>query len=419
MAIEIDLRQAVYALSDALDLVGVDDVQHGKRVGFIAVECARNLGWDDADVDTILHAGLLHDCGVSSTQVHRYLAEELDWEGSQEHCSAGADLLQEFAPLADLAPIVRYHHTHWQALDTIDMAPHIARMANLIYLADRTDALAAFQYHGDLMRMRNEMDNEFAPLTGTMFAPELVHTLLDIARSEAFWYSLESRHIQLFLRRMEHTRQPITIGMADLRQFAAIFARIVDAKSRYTLEHSLGVARLAHRLGQWSGLPTERCDEIEIAGLLHDLGKLRVPDEILEKPGPLTDEERGVINRHSFETYQILSGINGLEEVALWAAYHHETLDGIGYPFHRHDSELPPEARIIAVADIFQALSQQRPYREPVATEEIRNYLDTLAEQHHLDRDIVGLVATHLDECRQLAVGIEENLPSGVRSSQR
>lgn len=405
MTIEIDLRQAVYALSDALDLVGVDDVQHGKRVGFIAVECARHLGWSNADIGTILHAGLLHDCGVSSTQVHRYLAEELDWEGSQEHCTAGADLLQPFTPLADLAPIVRYHHTHWQELGATALAPHVARMANLIYMADRTDALAGFQYHGDLMRMREEIGKEFTPLSGTMFAPELVHALLEIARSEAFWYSLESRHVLMFLRRMEHARQPVAIGMADLRQFAAIFARIVDAKSRYTLEHSQGVARLARRLGQWSGLPPERCDEIEIAGLLHDLGKLRIPDEILEKPGPLTDAERSIINRHSFETYQILSGINGLEEVALWAAYHHETLDGAGYPFHMHGSELPPEARIIAVADIFQALSQQRPYREPVAADEIRGYLDTLAEERHLDRGIVGLVAAHLDECRQLAVG--------------
>ncbi len=405
MTIDIDLRLAVYALSDALDLVGVDEVQHGKRVGFMALECGHRLGWDQHELDAILHAGLLHDCGVSTTTEHRYLVEELDWENSQEHCLLGEQLLGEFTPLAKLAPVIHYHHTHWEQMLAEGVEPFTARMANLIFLVDRADALAAPHYGGDLMLARDAIRQQLRDLSGTFFDPELIEVFLDTSASEAFWYSLEPRHIEHFLWRMVRSNHPVSIGMEDLRQFAALFARVVDAKSRYTWEHSEGVARLARQLAEWNGMPSRTCDLIEVAGLLHDLGKLQVPDEVLDKPGSLDSAERTLITRHSFETYQILNRIPGLEEVAKWAAYHHETLDGAGYPFHRHDNELPPEARIIAVADIFQALSQQRPYRDSLSSVEILHDLQERVSEQLLDGDVVALVAGHLDECQALAMG--------------
>jgi len=405
MNTEIDLRQAVCALSDALDLVGVDDIQHGTRVAFMAQECARRLGWSTDDRELTLHAGLLHDCGVSSTEVHRKLVNELDWSGSQEHCRLGERLLHDFAPLAELAPIIHYHHTHWDELMANQVDERTARMANLIYLVDRADALSAPHYGGDLMLVRDEIRDQLARLAGSFFSPDLTAAYLDVSATEAFWYSLEPRHQEQFLWQVEREHRPVNVGTHELRQFAAIFARIVDAKSRFTWEHSEGVARLARRLGEWSGLPPSTCEKLEIAGLLHDLGKLQVPDAVLDKPGALDPAERSTINRHAFETYQILSRIRGLEDVALWAAYHHETLDGSGYPFHLHGSQIPREARIVAVADIFQAFTQTRPYRNAISSAETLRHLQELAGQHHLDGDIVALVAAHLDECSALATG--------------
>ena len=108
----------------------------------------------------------------------------------------------------------------------------------------------------------------------------------------------------------------------------------MDAKSPFTAEHSVGVSRLARFLAERLGVSIENCEKLEIAGLLHDLGKLRVPDEILEKPGRLDKRERKIINTHSYETFQILRNIRGFEEITRWAAYHHEEPDGSGYPFH-------------------------------------------------------------------------------------
>lgn len=410
MAIKIDLRLAVYALSDALDLVGVDEVQHGKRVGFMALQCGRSLGWDERKLDEVLHAGLLHDCGVSSTAMHRCLVQELDWDGSQEHCLLGERLLNEFAPLAHLAPVIRYHHSHWDVLRAEGVDAEIARMANLIFLVDRVDALAAPHYGRDLMLVRDEIRQRLSGLAGSFFDPELVKAFLEVSVSEAFWYSLEPRHMDQFLWRMVRAHHPVSVGMEELRQFASLFARVVDAKSRFTWEHSEGVAHLARGLARWVGLSPERCDLIEIAGLLHDLGKLQVPDEVLEKPGLLDRTERAVVNRHSFETYQILNRIPGLEEVAKWAACHHEALNGAGYPFHYHDNQLPLEARIIAVADIFQALSQHRPYREPLTPAEILRDLRARAAAQRVDGGVVDLVAAHLKECHNLATGAQTAL---------
>lgn len=415
MSIKIDLGQVIHALSDALDLVGVDEVCHGKRVGCMALHCGRDLGLSDPELEDLFQAGLLHDCGVSSTHVHRCLVNELDWEGSGFHCIRGSELLNQFPLLAHLAPIVRYHHTHWDVLCTVGLPEKTAQLANLIYLVDRVDALAAPHYERDLLLARYTICDTVRRLSGSFFAPELVTLFLDLSGSEAFWLSLETRHLMRFIYERERELRLAPISLPELKQLALLFAQIVDAKSSFTMKHSLGTARLARFLAEQAGLPIETCEKIEVAALLHDLGKLRVPDEILEKPGALTGEERAVIQHHSFETYQILRGIVGLEDITLWAAYHHETPDGHGYPFHRRGAELTVEMRIIAVSDVFQALAQQRPYRKSMAPNEIINLLRTFVQQNHLDGELVELAGRHLLASWQAATGLnslEESLDS-------
>lgn len=417
MNIAIDLGQAIHALSDALDLVGVDEVCHGKRVGCMALQCGRGLGLSDPELEDLFHAGLLHDCGVSSTRMHRCIINELNWAGSEFHCIKGSELLSQFPPLAHLAPIVRYHHTGWDLLRTANLPKKTVQLANLIYLVDRVDALTSPYYERDLLLARHTVCDTVGRLSGSFFAPELAALFLDLSDNEAFWLSLETRHLVRFIYERERESRLAPVSFAELKQLALLFAQIVDAKSPFTMEHSLGTARLARFLAEQAGLPVETCEKVEIAALLHDLGKLQVPDEILEKPGALTREERAMIQRHSFETYQILRGIAGLEEITLWAAYHHETPDGRGYPFHRRGAELTLEMRIIAVSDVFQALAQQRPYRKPLAPDEILHRLRMFVRQNHLDGEIVELAGRHLQASWRAATGLkspEESLDPPV-----
>ena len=394
----VDLRQVIYSLSDALDLVGIDDVAHGKRVGIMAAACGQTLGFDVSKTTFLFDLGMLHDIGVSSTRVHGHLVAEFDWKNSQEHCAIGYELLRDFPPLAALADPIRYHHTRWDLLSkNANLDPAMSELANLIFLVDRVDTLAApFYAGGAILTHTATIRQNIAEHAGSYFSPRLVEAFLTTSASEAFWLQLESRGIQVVLQQNLANGHTFRASMNELEQLALIFARIVDAKSPFTADHSLGVARLACLLATRMGLGQEACDKLRIAGLLHDLGKLRVPDEILDKPGPLDDRERKIINTHSFETYQILNQIKGLNEIAQWAAYHHEEPGGTGYPFHLRGESLPLEARILRVADIFQATVQNRPYRQGMSSDSVLGLMRSMSAKGRVDDDVVEAAASDM-----------------------
>lgn len=400
---QVDLWQLVYMLSDALDLVGVDDRYHGKRVAVLAATMGEELGWEPEKLDSLFFGGLLHDCGVSSTRVHKELISELDWAGVEEHCQRGHELLARFNPLSHLAPIIQHHHTHWEILTKKDLPQQTALISNLIYLADRVDALSSEHYGQDLLLAKRGIRSIIGRHRGIFFAPELVEAFLSVSAKEAFWLSLEPNHIKASAKAWMPEAALEELGSEDTRQLALIFATIVDAKSPFTAEHSRGVAQLSRHLARYSQLPAETCDQLEIAGLLHDLGKLMVPDEILDKPGDLNPTEQAIIRQHSFETYEILKQIRGFEEIAGWAAYHHESLNGRGYPFHLKKDDLGIEARIVAASDVFQALSQKRPYRPSISRRKILRKMQYRVRTGRLDKDLVGLVEGNLDDCWQAA----------------
>lgn len=396
--LQADLRRVIYALADALDLVGIDDLGHGKRVGIMAAECARTLGLSASETAFLFDLGLLHDVGVSSTVTHTHLVNEFDWENSQVHCEVGYELLRDFAPLAAMAQPIRFHHTHWADLAGHDLTPPVARAANLIYLVDRVDALAAAHIaDGSILMRVAAIHRQIAEHAGRLFSAELVEAFLAASRTEAFWLTLEPRGIQLYLADMLRQGQPYAAAGGEIRQLAQIFSRIVDAKSPFTGEHSLGVARLSRFFAERLGIAAENCAKLEIAGLLHDIGKLRIPDAILEKPGELDERERKIMNTHSFETYEILRQIPGFEEIAPWAAYHHEEPGGNGYPFHVAVESLPIEARILRVADIFQAMVQDRPYRAGLAADELRRFMEDLVRAGRIEERIYAIAAADLE----------------------
>lgn len=405
MPFHTDFRRIVLTLSDALDLVGVDDVGHGKRVGIMAAECAAVMGLEEDERSFLFDLGLLHDIGVSSTRVHRHLVTEFDWPEAWRHCRTGHDLLADFGPLSVMAEPILHHHTPWNRLRDEDVPSELALRANLILLTDRVDAMAA-SFHADktVLAHAERIRNQIQSHSETYFAPELVAHFLEASRTEAFWLRLEPRAAEAYLQAELSKSVSQFVDLGDLRKLSIIFSRIVDAKSPFTAEHSLGVSRVALLLGRLSGLDDETCALLEIAGLLHDLGKLRVADEILDKPDRLEPLERFVINTHSFETYQILQRIPGFEDIAAWASYHHEEPDGSGYPFHLHAADMPLPARIMRVADIFQAMVQNRPYRRGLKRDEARSFMRGLAEDDRIDADVASVLDVNFDAAMSAAL---------------
>ena len=401
---KIDFGQFVNALSDTIDLVGVDEIQHGKRVAYMALECAKDMGLDREEQLSLLRIGLLHDCGVSSTRVHKKLIDELDWADSSLHCQVGADRIRQFAPLADFADVILCHHSHWQELKELPLSNTAKRDANLIFLLDRVDALAAMQDNPNRLACRDTVCRKIGSLDDSYFQPYLVDVFLAAAEKEAFWIVQEPSHLMNYLQTQQSDGQEIALHNGDLKGIGRLFAQIVDAKSPYTAEHSLGVGALSGYLAGRCGLSDETRGKVEVAGLLHDLGKLQVPDTILEHNGNLGNESLAIMRHHSFVTHTILNRIRGLEEISLWASNHHEKLDGSGYPFKRTADELSIESRIVMVADIYQALAQERPYRKPQSPDNIVGLLRKQADHGQLDKELVRIVECEPAQCHEAAM---------------
>lgn len=407
MSYLLNLREVTYALSEALDYVGIDDTMHGKRVGYMSAEVARRLGWSNDRIDRIIVMGMLHDCGVSSTDVHHHLVSELDWDNAQVHCDRGASLLSNVPFYHDYREVIFYHHTHWDSFPE-NVPLSIKEEANLIYLTDRVDALRV-QLGSTTLQEKADVRAMIQKHSGEMFSPDMAEAFQEISATDSFWYYLDGESLEGYYDDWIAQSSPVSIPFEQIKSIAMMFADVVDAKSPFTSKHTYGVAALARYLAELLGLSQPQLEMIELSAFFHDLGKLRVADAILHKAGPLNEEERSQMNRHGFDSNVILRKIKGFHDIAKIASMHHETLDAQGYPYHLRGDEIPIEARILSVADIFQALVQDRPYRIGMSPQEALGILDSMCREGKLDLSIIDAVHTHLESCYTRAIALENS----------
>jgi HD-GYP domain-containing protein (c-di-GMP phosphodiesterase class II) len=283
--------------------------------------------------------------------------------------------------------------------------PHgTAVLSNIIFLADRIDTLV--DWKNELILDRDRIVGVVSELSGTFFNPDMVAVLKKKSAVEVFWLSLLPRHLPWALSRFRPSGD-LELGLVDLEKMSAIFARIVDNKSPFTMDHSYGVARLCHFFGQRMRLEPETVQKLRISGLVHDLGKLSIPDDILEKPSALSPNEFQIIKRHPFETYYILSGLTALADIRDWASFHHEKADGSGYPFHVTGSRMGLEHLIVMLSDVIQALIQDRPYRPGLGRDQVLDILSHLATQQSSLQPLVDEVRKDYDLVAEVARGME------------
>jgi putative nucleotidyltransferase with HDIG domain len=432
----VPMSETIAALSHALDMTEGSTKGHSVRACMIGMRIGEAAGLTPDSLAELYYALLLKDAGCSSNASRmaslfgtddQYLKPRLkavDWHdrrrlaietwqviarggtvwtrvrhflGVAQHptvtreliasrCERGGSIARRLGFSEATALAIQSLDEHWNGKGhpqglAGEAIPVLSRIMNL------SQTIEVFLAKGD----RTAADDVLANRRGRWFDPSLTEIAREQLRDDAWCESLRSPEIDARVLQLEpgHARQ---VDAAGLDQIAEAFADIIDAKSPFTHRHSTMVATYAKAIAQQMGFDREGVRQMYRAGLLHDIGKLGVSSRILDKPGMLDSRERAEIKEHPRYTWEILRRVNAFESFALLAALHHEKLDGSGYPWGRMDEDLDMPARVLAVADIYEAVTETRAFRVGLSSGEAMQILRAHAGIR-IDADAIDALA--------------------------
>lgn len=428
---EIRFSEVVAALSHALDITEGQPIGHAERCCRIGMRIGQALDLPAASRSALFYALLLKDAGCSSTasrvaalfenhdqrikvdlrttdlqrplEAVRYAARNAAPErnllmrarrfafvalkGSRRElthlrCERGAEIARQIGLGEETAQAILHLDEQW------DGAGHPGRVHGPdIPILGR---ILCLSQSAEIAWQRGGADAAIAVARrrrGTWFDPALVDVLVGLRDDHAFWAQVRRTDV----RDLEPDDRVEIADDARLDRVAEAFASVIDAKSPFTSQHSQGVADIAGQIAHELELDAPERRDLHRAALLHDLGKLGVSSRILDKPGPLTDAEWVAMRRHPEMTQQILTHVSAFGPLAETAAAHHERLDGRGYHRGLRAGGLPLPARILAVADVAEALGADRPYRPALAPDEVLERMRDEVGTHFCPTAFAGL----------------------------
>jgi HD-GYP domain-containing protein (c-di-GMP phosphodiesterase class II) len=397
--------------SSALDLTISRLTFHHKQTAYLSFKIASAMGLPDSSQRELSLASLIHDLGL-------FWGEEEDISDLQNpsaptpwrHCLVAYYLLKDFPLINQTAPnvprIILYHHTRWRDVQEPEKASGLRAVTEftkqelplesfILHLSGIVSHLANPQK--PILLQANEIKEKIKELSGYFFPEEVVEAFMEVSSKEATWLDLVSPFLEEILYQMNPLPE-YKLNKEELISLSELFCFFIDFKSHYTAFHSRGVAKTAEEIGKLLSLPQFEIDILKIAGNLHDFGKLGLSPSIIEKAGKLSEEEFALVKEHAYLTYIILNRLKGFEKIRDAAGFHHERLDGSGYPFKLKGEEIPLHARIMAVADVFSALREKRPYRPVLEMGEVISIMEKDAREGKLDPEIVSSLISHRRE---------------------
>ncbi len=414
---KIDFSEVVAALSYALDVTEGQATGHASRSCIIGMRIGRDIGLSESDLSSLFYALLLKDLGCSSNSAKvcslfgadehvakcelkttewtsqiasiGYAAKNVAPGGSiflkakhflavaragrkvarelvQMRCDRGAMIARNLHLAEETAQAIHSLDEHWIGTGYPDglkgeAIPIISRIMGLAQTVEVFWQKSGKQGALDVASER----------ASTWFDPELVRVFLTLREDAGFWESVAATDPAAAAARLEPKSLTLVADDDALDRLAMGFAQVIDAKSPWTFCHSTGVADISEGIGRVLGFEPMRLRMLRRAALLHDIGKLGVSNTILDKPGKLTAEELADMRRHPEYTFNILSRVKLFDRFAHLSASHHEKLNGQGYHQGLTAEHLSLESRILAVADIYEALAAKRPYRKDLTGEEV------------------------------------------------
>ncbi|MBI1422094.1 MAG: HD domain-containing protein [Gammaproteobacteria bacterium] len=438
---ELRLSEVIGALSYALDLTEGQPAGHCIRCCWIGMHIGKMLGMHQNDLWDLYYTLLLKDAGCSSNaarlyelygsderrikhdfktvngdnlkEIARFVFANVDSSGGlvkkmqrltnlvvhgekfadelvETRCERGADIAMRLGFNEKIADGIRYLDEHWNGQGRPyhirgDRIPIHSRIALLAQVID-----VFFQAAG-----QDAAEAEVHKRRGSWFDPELVDVFMVLRHDQPFWQQLADDNIQLTIQNMAPESEPVMLSEERLDDITAAFGMIVDSKSPYTFNHSSRVAQYTLAIAEELGVPVSRQHFLRRGAFLHDIGKLGVSNDILDKPGKLDEAEWQAVRDHAKYTEVILSHLSPFAELAKVAGAHHERLDGGGYPYGLTANEICLETRIITVADIFDAITAARPYRGAIpvdrSIEIMRKEVHTAIDEAVLDALVARL----------------------------
>lgn len=413
----VNLSGVLSALSCALDLTEGQPQGHAVRSCLIGMRVGEAVGLDPETRSALYYALILKDAGCSSNAAHvaalfgsddqavKSHMKLADWSraagaalygirsaaigrplparlrhlvrlagagtrGARElvriRCQRGAEIVRDLGLPPATAEAIRALDEHWDGRGHPAglRGREIPLLARIVSLAQTTDVFLTSRGPDAALRMVRER-------RGTWFDPDLADVVLSWQDDGDWWDGLRTPEATRLVGEAEPADYVRQVDEAGLDEVAEVFAGIIDAKTPFTHRHSARVAGYARDIADELGMDPAARRQFYRAGLLHDIGKLGVSNRILDKPGRLTDEEREEVKRHPRYTLEILGQISAFDRIAEDAARHHERLDGRGYPWGLTSDQLSDEARVLAVADVYEALTAQRPYRDPLPRDRV------------------------------------------------
>ena len=386
----------IKTIATALDSVESEllgaSTNHGKRIAVLCAKMGKVLGKSPEEIASLANCALLHDNALTEYILAERMGRQHD-PAMKKHCEFGQRNVGTLGFKTNVKDFILYHHEKADGKGPFGIREGEGPVeAELIAIADTIDVA----HH--LQRLEPEgysfLRRFIAQEAGKTFSKTAAEAMLEIFD----WPTVASLADDVIRETAEAAFIPWSVDVeADsIFGLAGFVSRIIDYKSSFTQRHSTQIANKAWFMGGYYKYNKEERTKLYLAAAFHDLGKLKTPTEILEKPGKLTDEEFLIIKDHVRQTWELLKDIDGFESICAWASNHHETLTGGGYSFGKKAEELDFNSRLMACIDVYQAVSEERPYHPARNHEETMQVLFNMADSGKLDRNIANDISLAL-----------------------
>ena len=381
------LIKAIAAALDAVEkeLLGASS-NHGKRIAILCAKMGKLIGKNTEEIRGLTTCALLHDNALTEYILATRIGGHYD-STMKKHCEYGQRNADALLSNANIKDFILYHHERADGKGPYGIHEGEGPVeAELIAIADSIDVM----YHLQTIKPEklNSVIQTIEEDTGRKFSKIAAQAMLEVME----WSTIESLKDNVVNETAETFLTPWIVDIEDqlILNLVSLITKIIDYKSVFTQHHSTQIANMAWLMGEFYNYNQVEKIKLYLAAALHDIGKLETPTSILEKPGKLTDEEFLIIKKHVYNTRELLKGIDGFQEICEWASNHHEKLNGTGYPFGKNANELDFNSRLMACIDIYQAVSEKRPYHPLRTHNDTMQILNKMADDGGIDKNIVN-----------------------------